>query len=173
VSKRSDDADRRAEAREKRRTSRSAPETGDNGDGAVGTALKGAAAAAAVGAVLGAARTISSRSEEEPEREQPEAGEPQEQQPDRPRGAAPSAVRTIVQRATEQLHELQGREPESVSAVERRPDGWCVTLEVVEVERIPSSTDVLASFAVELDDDGELLRYERVCRYHRSQADRS
>jgi hypothetical protein len=47
-----------------------------------------------------------------------------------------------------------------------------VTLEVVEVSRIPESTDVLASYQMELDDDRNLRRYDRVRRYHRSAAER-
>ena len=47
-----------------------------------------------------------------------------------------------------------------------------VTLEVVELTRIPESTDVLASYEVELDDDGNASRAtSAVRRYYRSQAD--
>jgi hypothetical protein len=67
---------------------------------------------------------------------------------------------------------LLERPVESVSAFERTHEGWLVTLEVVEVSRIPESTDVLASYEVELDDDRNLRRYARVRRYIRSQADR-
>jgi len=49
-------------------------------------------------------------------------------------------------------------------------DGWLVTLEVVEVSRIPESTDVLASYEVDLDDSCGIRRYARVGRYTRSQA---
>ena len=41
----------------------------------------------------------------------------------------------------------------------------------MELERIPPSTDVLASYEVALDGDGNLLGYERTRRYVRSQAD--
>ena len=77
----------------------------------------------------------------------------------------------MSRRNDEQLRELHGREPESVSSLERTRDGWRVTLEVVEVQRIPESTDVLATFAVELDGDGDLIAYERLRRYYRAQAD--
>jgi Gas vesicle synthesis protein GvpO len=43
---------------------------------------------------------------------------------------------------------------------------------VVELSRIPESTDVLALYEMELDDDRNLMRYDRVRRYYRSQADR-
>jgi len=75
-----------------------------------------------------------------------------------------------VQHARQHLSELTGKQCESVSSLIRRPDGWNVTLEVVEMERIPQTTDIMASYLIELDDEGELLRYERVARYYRNQA---
>jgi Gas vesicle synthesis protein GvpO len=87
-------------------------------------------------------------------------------------GASPDEATETVQRARQQLSALLERPVESVSAFERLHDGWLVTLEVVEVSRIPESTDVLASYEVELDDDRNLRRYARVRRYIRSQADR-
>jgi hypothetical protein len=77
-----------------------------------------------------------------------------------------------VQRARDQLEALLERSVESVSSLERTNDGWLVTLEVVEVSRIPESTDVLASYQMELDEDRNLRRYARVRRYHRTAAER-
>ncbi|MBD0330261.1 MAG: gas vesicle protein [Thermoleophilia bacterium] len=76
----------------------------------------------------------------------------------------------LVQRAKEQIEELTGRRAESVSALERADDGWRVSLELVELARIPSSTDVLATYELLLDADGEVVGYSRGRRYHRSQA---
>jgi hypothetical protein len=77
----------------------------------------------------------------------------------------------LVRRAKEQLAALVGREPEAVTSVEHDGDGWRIALEVVELERVPNSTDVLATYEVRLDDDGDLEEYARVRRYSRSQAD--
>jgi hypothetical protein len=44
------------------------------------------------------------------------------------------------------------------------------TLEVVEVSRIPETTDVLASYELELDENLGLRSYRQVRRYSRSQA---
>jgi hypothetical protein len=75
-----------------------------------------------------------------------------------------------VRHARQHLLDLTGKPCESVSSLVRRRDGWNVTLEVVELERIPQTTDIMASYLVELDEDGELLRYERTARYYRNQA---
>jgi hypothetical protein len=95
----------------------------------------------------------------------------EERPEDERRGATPDDAKETVQRAREQLEALLERPVESVSSFERTHDGWLVTLEVVEVSRIPESTDVLASYELELDDDRNLRRYARVRRYNRSQAD--
>jgi hypothetical protein len=69
--------------------------------------------------------------------------------------------------AARQLAQLTGRPVEGVSGVGPTDDGWRVTVDVVEVARIPSSADVVACYEIVLDDDGELLGYERVGRYVR------
>ena len=75
-----------------------------------------------------------------------------------------------VQFAKAHLAELTGKAAETVSSLTRSEGGWTVTLEVVELERIPQSTDILASYQVQLDEDGELMSYERVGRYYRNQS---
>jgi hypothetical protein len=103
--------------------------------------------------------------------EAPKAGDERRGEDGPIAGASAGTAKETVQRAREQLESLLGRTPESVSALERVRGGWLVTLEVVEVARIPESTDVLASYEMELDEDGNLRRYARVCRYRRSQAE--
>ena len=61
---------------------------------------------------------------------------------------------------------------ETVSSLERTHDGWVAQLEVVELTRVPESTDVLATYELELDGDLKLRRYQQVRRYTRSQASR-
>jgi Gas vesicle synthesis protein GvpO len=74
-----------------------------------------------------------------------------------------------VKAAREQVEELTGRSCESVSGVARTEDGWSVTIDVVELERVPHTTDVLASYVVDVDDRGELVGYRRAARYVRGQ----
>ncbi|MEU5149980.1 gas vesicle protein GvpO [Streptomyces yangpuensis] len=82
-------------------------------------------------------------------------------------GAA-SAMRS----AAEQLAQLLGRPPDSVSSLKPTEDGWAAQVEVVELERIPDTTSVMASYKVTLDEDGELISYERTRRYTRGMIDR-
>lgn len=76
-----------------------------------------------------------------------------------------------VREAKDLLIELTGHECESVSGLSRTDDGgWAVTLEALELERVPRTTDILATYVVELDENGDLLKYERTSRYYRNQA---
>ncbi|MFJ9822941.1 gas vesicle protein [Streptomyces sp. NPDC101160] len=74
--------------------------------------------------------------------------------------------------AVEQLTGLLGRTPESVSALKPTDQGWAAEIEVVEVERIPETTSVIAIYEVALGPDGQLLGYERGKRYTRAQVDK-
>ena len=76
-----------------------------------------------------------------------------------------------VERAKQQLSLMTGRQAESVSAFGRAEDGWRMTVEVVDLERIPPTTSVMASYEAEFDDDGNLVEYELVRRYTRAQTD--
>lgn len=76
----------------------------------------------------------------------------------------------IARSAAEQLAEIAGLAPDSVSGLERSDNGWSVRVEVVEVARIPDSTSVMASYVVIVDDRGELQSYRREHRYYRNQA---
>lgn len=87
------------------------------------------------------------------------------------RGASPSDAAQIVRQARRHLQELLGAEAESVSGLERANGNWSVTLEVVEMRRVPESTDVLSSYSVVLDDDGGVVSLNRGRRYRRSQVE--
>lgn len=89
---------------------------------------------------------------------------------DRPQsGRVPIAK--AMRLASAQLAELLQLEPASVSSVKATDDGWNADVEVVELERIPETTSVMASYRVQLDGQGNLLGYERTRRYARGQID--
>ncbi|HWB70799.1 MAG TPA: gas vesicle protein GvpO [Egibacteraceae bacterium] len=92
--------------------------------------------------------------------------EADEERPVRPR----RKPMDLARRAARQLAELTGRPVDGVSGFSRTDHGWRVTLEVVEVSRVPSATDVLGCYEVVVDEDGDLVAYERTRRYLRAQA---
>jgi len=87
-------------------------------------------------------------------------------------GAGGISAKEAIQHVRDELPELLGRRVESVLGVERNEDElWQVTVQVLELARIPNSTDVLGCYQVTLDQDGELAGYQRQRRYTRGQAD--
>jgi len=79
-------------------------------------------------------------------------------------------VRELARRAGGELEQLLGKPVASVLGVQKRDDDYEVTVEVVEVDRIPETTNIMGVYKVVLDGQGELLEYARTRRYHRSQA---
>ncbi|MFI8089607.1 gas vesicle protein [Streptomyces sp. NPDC086080] len=77
----------------------------------------------------------------------------------------------VLRQARGQLAELTGMEAESVSSFEQTGDGWALEVEVLELERVPDTMSLMASYQVELDPDGQLTGYRRVRRYERGRAD--
>ena len=80
-------------------------------------------------------------------------------------------IGTVLCRAIQSFGDLTSLPVESVSRVERADDGWLVNFEVVELERIPRLTDLLASYEVDVDPTGNLLAWRRMRRYTRKQQD--
>jgi len=77
----------------------------------------------------------------------------------------------VAAKAAEQLMELLAREPEGVTGLEKTDDGWAVQVEVVELRRVPTTTDVLGLYEVRTDPRGELIGYRRLRRYARGASD--
>ena len=77
----------------------------------------------------------------------------------------------VAKSAVREVADLTGKTPVGVTAVEPAEDGWRVEVEVVEESHIPSTSDLMALYEVDLDQDGDLLAYRRTRRYVRGRAD--
>ena len=86
------------------------------------------------------------------------------------RTKAVSAI-AVFRTARAQFEELTGLVPESISALTRTDDGWEMKAEVVELERVPETMSLLASYTIALSTDGDVQTYERTRRYTRGRAD--
>jgi hypothetical protein len=75
----------------------------------------------------------------------------------------------LSQAALATVEELTGYEPEAVTALEWDGELWRVTVDVLELPRVPNTTDLLGSYTVQLDEQGTLRGYKRVRRYQRGQ----
>ncbi len=91
------------------------------------------------------------------------------EEPDQPRKTRRCSAPEAALEAAKQLKALTGLKFDNISNVEKKGDGWRIVATMVELKRVPSSTDVLAAYEVDLDAAGNLDSYRRVNRYLRSQ----
>lgn len=69
------------------------------------------------------------------------------------------------------VQELTGYQPEAVTGFEWDGEFWDVTVDVLELARVPNTTDVLGSYIVQIDERGTLRGLKRARRYVRGQAE--
>ncbi|MER6471655.1 gas vesicle protein [Streptomyces collinus] len=116
-----------------------------------------------------------SQSQSSQETQDSEDSPPQKEEDSRPKKERDVTRRPtpmeILREARAQLAELTGLVPESVSSFEQTDDGWSLEVEVLELERVPDTMSLMASYEVELDAEGQLSGYRRVRRYERGRAD--
>ena len=86
------------------------------------------------------------------------------------RSSAALGAREILDAARE-LAEALGWNWEGLTGLRRGTDAWTVTVDVVETRRVPSTTDLIAIYEMELDGDGELVGYQRQRHYVRGRGD--
>jgi hypothetical protein len=65
------------------------------------------------------------------------------------------------------VRELTGYKPEAVTGLEWDGDLWQVRVDVLELARVPNTTDMIGEYLVSLDEDGTLRGYKRVSRFQR------
>ena len=74
----------------------------------------------------------------------------------------------VASKVKTELSSLTGLPVDTVSSIERAEDEWKIVLEMVELQRIPNSSDMLATYVIQADGKGELLNYHRTRRYLRA-----
>lgn len=74
----------------------------------------------------------------------------------------------IARRAARVLEDLGGIEPERITGLE--PDeehGWRITLEAVELRRVPETADVIGVYEMTMSNSGRFVGYRQVDRHAR------
>lgn len=77
----------------------------------------------------------------------------------------------LSQAALVTVQQLTGYEAESVTGLEWDGEYWQITVDALEMARIPNTTDVIGSYVVQLDDRGTLRGYRRTRRFQRGHAE--
>jgi hypothetical protein len=66
--------------------------------------------------------------------------------------------------------QLTGFKPEAVTGLEWDGEHWQITVDALELERVPNTTDVLGEYVVQMDGGGTLRGYRRTRRFQRGHA---
>ena len=77
------------------------------------------------------------------------------------RGGTNVKLTELVERAKAQVSEVTGLKPVAVTGTCKDEHGWRISLDMLEMSRIPPATDVLGSYEALLDDNGSLLQFVR------------
>ena len=67
----------------------------------------------------------------------------------------------IVKKAQEEFIRLGKTRTDGVTGLSRRDEGWIVSIEALERKAIPDTMDVLGLYEISLDNEGNLLGFER------------
>jgi len=76
----------------------------------------------------------------------------------------------LGQAALTTVEEMTGYVPEAVTGLEWDGEFWRITVDALELSRVPNTTDVLGEYEVRLDEEGTLRGYRRTRRFQRGQA---
>lgn len=67
----------------------------------------------------------------------------------------------VLERAKKQLAELTLLKPVGVSKASKDEKGWRVGVEMLEMARIPPASDILGCYDVLVDEEGQVVSFER------------
>ena len=70
----------------------------------------------------------------------------------------------LLERAKKQLADVTGLKPVGITRAFKDNGSWHVGVEMLEMSRIPTATDVLGDYEVLLGEDGAMLKFRRKCK---------
>ncbi len=70
-------------------------------------------------------------------------------------------IGSLVEAARSQLCKLTGLKLSTTTGATKDEKGWHISIEMLEKESIPDQMDILATYEALLDEEGNLLSFER------------
>lgn len=67
----------------------------------------------------------------------------------------------LAERAKEQLAEVTGFKPVAAVGGFKDKEGWHISVDMLEMVRLPESTDIIGSYVVLLDQEGNMVKFEK------------
>lgn len=71
-------------------------------------------------------------------------------------------LKEIIEKAKEDLEDLLDKEIVGVVSAQKAEEGWEVEMEVLERKSVPDSQNLLGTYALELNEEGEIEGYNRI-----------
>ena len=71
------------------------------------------------------------------------------------------SVQQIIEKAREELSKVTGLELSTTIGAAKEEKGWKVTIEMVEKHSLPDQMDILATYEVILDNNGNVIEFNR------------
>jgi Gas vesicle synthesis protein GvpO len=77
----------------------------------------------------------------------------------------------IAERAKAQLATATNLEPLLVSGMDKDAGGWRLTVEMIELDRIPEAQGIVGAYDVRVSDEGDLVTWHRMGLRRRDETD--
>jgi hypothetical protein len=72
-----------------------------------------------------------------------------------------TGITSLAERAKQQLAEVTGFSPVAAVGGFKDEEGWHITVDMLEMSRLPESTDIIGTYAVILDAEGNMVKFEK------------
>jgi len=67
----------------------------------------------------------------------------------------------LAERAKEQLARMTGFKTVAIVGSYKDEEGWHITADMLEMARVPPSTDIIGTYVAVLDENGDLVRFDK------------
>lgn len=67
----------------------------------------------------------------------------------------------LIEKAREELSKVTGLELSTTLGAVKEEKGWKITMEMIEKHSIPDQMDIMAVYEIILDDDGNMIEFNR------------
>jgi len=72
-----------------------------------------------------------------------------------------TGMMNLAERAKEQLAEVTGFSPVATVGGFKDEEGWHISVDMLEMARLPESTDIIGTYVVTLDPEGNMVKFEK------------
>lgn len=67
----------------------------------------------------------------------------------------------LAEQAKEQLAQVTGFKPVAIVGSYKDEEGWHVSVDMLEMARLPECTDVIGTYTAVLDENGDMVKFDK------------